>query len=140
MSRIQLIFQDYQEKITLGLCLLLSLILIFNNDSELIKNSKIKSLDTFSFLYKPFNWLDNQLFLNKKLEVLSSENLRLSLENQVLKVHETENMRYREFLNFKKRDDFDFIGSDVISKGVSANMSSIIINRCLLYTSPSPRD
>ena len=89
MSRIQLIFQDYQEKITLGLCLLLSLILIFNNDSELIKNSKIKSLDTFSFLYKPFNWLDNQLFLNKKLEILSSENLRLSLENQVLKVHET---------------------------------------------------
>ena len=75
------------------------------------------------------NWLDNQLFLNKKLEILSSENLRLSLENQVLKVHETENMRYREFLNFKKRDDFDFIGSDVISKGVSANMSSIIINR-----------
>ena len=71
MSRIQLIFQDYQEKITLGLCLLLSLILIFNNDSELIKNSKIKSLDTFSFLYKPFNWLDNQLFLNKKLEILS---------------------------------------------------------------------
>ena len=129
MSRIQLIFQGYQEKITLGLCLLLSLILIFNNDSELIKNSKIKSLDTFSFLYKPFNWLDNQLFLNKKLEILSSENLRLSLENQVLKVHETENMRYREFLNFKKRDDFDFIGSDVISKGVSANMSSIIINR-----------
>ena len=65
MSRIQLIFQDYQEKITLGLCLLLSLILIFNNDSELIKNSKIKSLDTFSFLYKPFNWFYNQLFLIK---------------------------------------------------------------------------
>ena len=107
MSRIQLIFKDYQEKITLGLCLLLSLILIFNNDSELIKNSKIKSLDTFSFLYKPFNWLDNQLFLNKKLEILSSENLRLSLENQVLKVHETENIRYREFLNFKKRDDIN---------------------------------
>ena len=65
MSRIQLIFQDYQEKITLGLCLLLSLILIFNNDSELIKNSKIKSLDTFSFLYQPFNWLITSFFLIK---------------------------------------------------------------------------
>tara|TARA_Y100000768_G_scaffold301859_1_gene235689 strand:+ start:43 stop:837 length:795 start_codon:yes stop_codon:yes gene_type:complete len=129
MSRIQLIFQNYQEKITLVLCLLISFTLIFNNDSDLIKNAKINSLNSFSFLYQPFNWLDNQLFLNKKLEVLSSENLRLSLENQVLKVHETENTRYREFLNFKKRENIDFVGADVISKGVTANMSSIIINR-----------
>lgn len=129
MSRIQLIFQNYQEKITLGFCLIFSIFLIFNNDSELVENSKTKSLETFSFLYAPFNWLDNQLFLNKKLEVLSSENLRLSLQNQVLKVHETENIRFREFLNFKKRENYNFIGADVISKGVTSNMSSIIINR-----------
>jgi rod shape-determining protein MreC len=129
MSRIQLIFQNYQEKITLAFCLIVSFILIFNNDSELIENAKINSLNSFSFLYQPFNWLDNQLFLNKKLEVLSSENLRLSLENQVLKVHETENIRYREFLNFKRRESLNFVGADVISKGVTANMSSIIINR-----------
>ena len=129
MSRIQLIFQNYQEKITLAFCLIVSFTLIFNNDSDLIKNAKINSLNSFSFLYMPFNWLDNQLFLNKKLEVLSSENLRLSLENQVLKVHETENIRYREFLNFKRRENLDFVGADVISKGVTANMSSIIINR-----------
>ena len=129
MSRFQLIFKTYQDKITLTFCIILSLLFIFNNDSELIKNAKINSLSTFSFLYQPFNWLDNQLFLNKKLEVLSSENLRLSLENQVLKVHETENIRYREFLNFKRRENLDFVGADVISKGVTANMSSIIINR-----------
>ena len=39
MSRVQLIFQNYQEKITLGFCLLLSFILIFNNDSDSIKNA-----------------------------------------------------------------------------------------------------
>ena len=129
MPRIQLIFQNSQEKITLFFCVIISLTLISNNDSDLIKNAKINSLNSFSFLYQPFNWLDNQLFLNKKLEVLSSENLRLSLENQVLKVHETENIRYREFLNFKKREDIDFVGADVIAKGVTSNMSSIIINR-----------
>lgn len=131
MSRFQLIFKTYQEKITLTACIILSLIFIFNNDSESIKNAKINSLNTFSFLYQPFNWLDNQLFLNKKLEVLSSENLRLSLENQILKVHEAENIRYREFLNFKRRESIDFIGADVISKGFSSNMSSLLINRGL---------
>ena len=129
MFRTQSIFKNSQEKITLIFCLLISFVLILNNDSDLIKNAKINSLNSFSFLYKPFNWIDNQLFLNKKLDVLSSENLRLSLENQILKVHETENIRYREFLNFKKRENIDFIGADVISKGVAANMSSIIINR-----------
>ena len=129
MSRFQLIFKNSQEKITLIFCLLISFVLILNNDSDLIKNAKINSLNSFSFLYQPFNWLDNQLFLNKKLEVLSSENLRLSLENQLLKVHENENIRYREFFNFKKRENIDFIGADVISKGVTSNMSSIIINR-----------
>ena len=129
MSRLQIIFKDYQDKISLVLCIVTSFFLIFNNDSDVIKQSKVNSLNTFSFLYAPFNWLDNQLFLTKKLEVLSSENLKLNLENQVLKVHENENIRYREFLNFKKRDNFSFIGADVISKGVSSNMSSIIINR-----------
>ncbi len=129
MPRIQLIFQNSQEKITLFFCLIISLTLISNNDSDLIKNAKINSLNSFSFLYQPFNWLDNQLFLNRKLEVLSSENLRLNLENQLLKVHETENIQYRKFLNFKKRENLDFVGADVISKGVTSNMSSIIINR-----------
>jgi len=129
MSRLQIIFKDYQDKISLVLCIVTSFFLIFNNDSDVIKQSKVNSLNTFSFLYAPFNWLDNQLFLTKKLEVLSSENLKLNLENQVLKVHENENIRYREFLNFKKRDNFSFIGADVISKGVSSNMSSIMINR-----------
>jgi rod shape-determining protein MreC len=82
-------------------------------------------------LYAPFNWLDNQLFLTKKLEVLSSENLKLNLENQVLKVHEEENIKYREFLNFKKRDNYSFVGADVMSKGISANISSLLINRGL---------
>ena len=47
----------------------------------------------------------------------------------MLKVHQTENIRYREFLNFKKRENINFVGADVISKGVTANMSSLLINR-----------
>ena len=41
MSRVQLIFQNYQEKITLVFCLLVSFTLIFNNDTDLIKNVKV---------------------------------------------------------------------------------------------------
>ena len=55
--------------------------------------------------------------------------MKLNLENQLFKVHEAENIRYREFLNFKKRDNLKFMGADVASKGISANLSSILINR-----------
>ncbi len=131
MSKLQIIFKDYQDRLSLVICIIISFILIFNNDTDIIRKSKINSLDTFAFLYAPFNWLDNQLFLTKKLEVLSSENLKLNLENQVLKVHEEENIKYREFLNFKKRDNYSFVGADVMSKGISANISSLLINRGL---------
>jgi|TARA_B100001093_G_scaffold520329_1_gene614758 rod shape-determining protein MreC len=131
MSKLQIIFKDYQDRLSLVICIIISFVLIFNNDTDIIRKSKINSLDTFAFLYAPFNWLDNQLFLTKKLEVLSSENLKLNLENQVLKVHEEENIKYREFLNFKKRDNYSFVGADVMSKGISANISSLLINRGL---------
>ena len=98
MSKPRIIFKDYQERFSLVFCIFISFLLIFNNDTAVIKKSKINSLDTFSFLFAPFNWLDNQLFLNKKLEVLSSENLKLNLENQVLKVHEDENIRFRDWI------------------------------------------
>ncbi len=133
MSRLQFIFQSYKEKITLIICVIISFTLIFNNDSDLIKNLKNNTLDSFSFIYTPFNWLDNQLFLTKKLEVISNENLKLNLENQILKVYEEENLRYREFLNFKKRDNYDFVGVDVISKGITSNLSSVMIDRGLDY-------
>ena len=114
---------------TLLICIFLSIFLIFSNENEKIQSIRIYTADKFSFLYEPFNWIDNQSFLAKRIEVLASENLKLNLKNQILSSNELENERLREFLNFKAKIDYAFIGSDVISKGTSSNLNTFLINQ-----------
>ena len=114
---------------TLLICIFLSIFLIFSSENEKVQSFRIYTADKFSFLYQPFNWIDNQSFLMKRIEVLASENLKLNLENQILFSNELENKRLRAFLDFKAKRDHNFIGSDVISKGTSSNLNAFLINQ-----------
>ena len=131
MVKIDLLAKQRLDGFILFLCIFISFVLIFNNDSKDVQSLRASALDTFSFLYQPFNWLDNQLFLNKKLEVLSQENLKLNLENQILSSNKIENERLRNLLKFRDRNEFDFIGADILSKGMNSNMASVLLNRGL---------
>ena len=131
MTKIDLLAKKKLDISVLFLCIFISFILIFNNNNKNFQNLRSSALDTFSFLYQPFNWLDNQLFLNKKLEVLSQENLKLNLENQILSSNKIENERLRDLLKFRERNEFDFIGSDILSKGMNSNMAAVLLNRGL---------
>ena len=116
---------------TLLICIFLSLALIFSDSNEKVQSFRISITKNFSFLYEPFNWIDNQSFLLKKVEVLSSENLKLNLENELLLSNKVENDYLREFLNFQDRETYKFVGSDVISRGNTSNLNTILINRGL---------
>ena len=131
MAKIDLLAKQRLNGFILFLCIFISFVLIFNNNNKNVQSLRTSALDTFSFLYQPFNWLDNQLFLNKKLEVLSEENLKLNLENQILSSNKIENERLRNLLKFRDRNEFDFIGADILSKGMNSNMASVLLNRGL---------
>ncbi|MFL2485159.1 MAG: rod shape-determining protein MreC [Candidatus Neomarinimicrobiota bacterium] len=131
MAKIDLLAKQKLDSFVLFLCIFISFVLIFTNDNKNVQSLRTSALDTFSFLYQPFNWLDNQLFLTKKLEVLSEENLKLNLENQILSSSEIENERLRDLLKFRERNEFDFIGADILSKGMNSNMASVLLNRGL---------
>ena len=131
MAKIDLLAKQRLNSFILFLCIFISFALIFTNNNKNVQSLRTSSLDTFSFLYQPFNWLDNQLFLNKKLEVLSEENLKLNLENQILSSNKIENERLRDLLKFRDRNELDFIGADILSKGMNSNMASVLLNRGL---------
>jgi len=131
MSKIDLLVKQRLEIFVLFLCVFISFVLIFSHKNENVNRLHTSLLDKFSFLYEPFNWLDNQLYLNKQLEVLSQENVKLNLENRILSSNKVENERLRDLLKFRKRNKFDFIGADILSKGISSNMASVLLNRGL---------
>lgn len=132
MAKTDLFFKKNLDSSVLFICILVSFSLIFSNSNEKIQSFRSNSLDTFSFLYKPFDWLDDQLFLIRKLEVLSQENLKLNLENQILESNKIENERLRALLKFRKRNELNLIGADILSKGVNSNMSSVLLDRGLV--------
>jgi len=117
--------------LTLLICIFLSLVLIFSDSNEKVQSFRLSITENFSFLYEPFNWIDNQSFLLKRIEVLSSENLKLNLENELLHSNKIENNYLRELLNFQEREEYKFVGSDVISRGISSNLNTILIDRGL---------
>lgn len=121
--------KNYKDNLTLVICILLSFLLISQSNKESFNNFRLKSLDFFSFLYSPFNWIDNQSFLIKKLEVLSQENLKLNLELNLLKNQDSENARLRDFVQLKEKVSIDFIGADILSRGFSSNLSSVLVDR-----------
>ena len=84
MAKTELILKKNLDIYILFICVFASFLLIFSNNNKQIQKFRSNTLDAFSFVYQPFNWLDNQIFLTKKLEVLSYENLKLNLENQIL--------------------------------------------------------
>ena len=114
---------------TLLICIFLSLVLIFSDSNEKVKSFRLSITENFTFLYEPFNWIDNQSFLLKRIEVLSSENLKLNLENELLSSNKIENDYLRELLDFQDRVEYKFIGSDVIARGSSSNLNTILIDR-----------
>ena len=98
MAKTELILKKNLDIYILFICVFASFLLIFSNNNQKIQKIRSNTLDAFSFVYQPFNWLDNQVFLTKKLEVLSYENLKLNLENQILFSNKIENERLRDLL------------------------------------------
>jgi rod shape-determining protein MreC len=129
MSKSDLFIKKNLDGLVLFICILISITLIFSNNNVKIQTFRSSTLEFFSFLYQPFDWLDDQLFLKRKLEVLSYENLKLNLENEILALSEIENKRLRELLKFKARNELDLIGADILSKGINSNMSSVLLDR-----------
>jgi len=129
MSKSDLFIKKNLDGLVLFICILISITLIFSNNNVKVQTFRSSTLEFFSFLYQPFDWLDDQLFLKRKLEVLSYENLKLNLENEILALSEIENKRLRELLKFKARNELDLIGADILSKGINSNMSSVLLDR-----------
>lgn len=121
--------KNFKDNLSLVLCIFLSFLLMSQSGKESFNNFRLKSLDFFSFLYSPFNWIDNQSFLIKKLEVLSQENLKLNLELNLLKNQDSENARLREFVQLKEKVLINFIGADILSRGLSSNLTSVLVDR-----------
>ena len=128
MDKLYRYFYTYKNLVILLLCIVLSGFLIsLNNNSQvevlrgIILDLAGKIESKFAFIGETFNAIDE----NKRL---SEINAMLLLENSKLRSLKDENVRLKEYLNFKDKAELNLIAGKVVGKGIVQAPNSITIN------------
>jgi len=110
--------------ITLGI----SLNILLSDDSPGLDLIRMKASDVFSVLYSPVAWVRSLTILEEENALLREKNLQLSLQIESMLYLAAENQRLQEMLDFKRESLLKLLPAKVVSKGVTANMTSITID------------
>ncbi len=128
MRNFYLALVRYRDHLLFILILIISIILLFNNESPNISILRGKATDLFSVFSKPVKWFRSIAILEEEAAVLREENLLLSLRLESMVNLEEDNTRLREILNYKRDSQLQMIPAQVTNKGISANMNTLTID------------
>ncbi|MBN2090525.1 rod shape-determining protein MreC [candidate division KSB1 bacterium] len=124
---------SYKDYIALFFTITISLILIYSNENRQIQTFRMSVLDGTG-------WLQKQVYQIKQLKTLKAENERLLKQNAIysLKLIEArdalyENDRLKALLNFKMENQYDLVTASVVSRGLTRNVNTVVINRGQLH-------
>ena len=128
MRELYLSLLRYRDHFLYIVFLILSLLLLFNNDSSNILLIRARANDAFSFLFHPIVWYKNTVNLNSEVEILREKNIQLSLQLDGLIQAEIENKYLNNLLEFKEQSLYELKTAKVINLGSGPIFSSITID------------
>ncbi len=96
------------------LCLLLSTILIFSNQTSQVLVLRALSADTAGKITQKLNWVVMLLYAMDENKQLKSENLRLSFENEQIRAIKEQNERLKELLAFKNQIEYELRSGQIL--------------------------
>ncbi|MFC1477670.1 rod shape-determining protein MreC [candidate division KSB1 bacterium] len=117
MEKLVKLISLYKSFITFLICLSLSTLLIFSNQSTQIFALRAALVDIFSFVTAPLAYTSKVFRALDENELLKAENLYLRYENSILRKSEDEIFRLRELLELKKQREYTFKLGSIISWG-----------------------
>ena len=128
MRNLILFFIKNKEHFVYLLALVLSLLLLFNNDNEEMGVIRGFSSDVISLLSTPMVKIKSLTIVNEENQYLREKNLQLHLELESILYAADENEKLRGLLDFKRNTDLKIIPSAIINKGIQANINSLTID------------
>jgi len=118
-----------REYFILIIALLVSLILISNNDNRQVRAMRGSVLDTFQIIQKPLYYLADLNVVRKDNKRIRQKNIDLSILISNLTEAKLENKRLRELLNFKGSvDKYEPITSEVIGFNTETYGNTILLD------------
>jgi len=118
-----------REYFILLIALLISLILISNNDNSQVRAMRGSVLDAFQFLQKPLYLLADLNVVRKDNKKIRQKNISLSIQISNLSEAKLENKRLRELLDFKNSvDNYKPVTSEVIGFNTETYGNTILLD------------
>ena len=110
------------------LALVLSLLLLFNNDNDEMSVIRGFSSDVISLLSTPMVKIKSLAIVNEENQYLREKNLQLNLQLESILYAADENKNLRELLDFKRDTKLRIVPSTIINKGIQANINFLTID------------
>lgn len=128
MQRLLNILVAFKEYFTLTLLIIISLVLLSNNDNTQVRAIRSYTVGFVGFIQNALSVIPNVVELKRENEILRQLNVNLSDEVSRLREARLENMRLREMIGMKSRAEFTLIPAEVIGKSLHLLRNTITLN------------
>ena len=118
MERVTRLLVFYKEYFTLLIAITFSTILLFSNDNQQAGRLQEGLLELTGSAQKQFAWVGQIFTALDENSKLRERNVKLTLENSLLKKSYVENRYLREKLGFKEQQPYQFLAAAVVSRGL----------------------
>jgi len=114
VDRIIKIFLVYKEFFILLLCITLSIVLIFSNQSAQVSTLRVMAVNFSGGITEKLYWFTQVLNALDENRDLKADNQRLNFENALYQEVKEENERLKDSLEFKKASSYEFRAGHII--------------------------
>jgi rod shape-determining protein MreC len=119
---------NLKEYIIFSALILVSIILIFQNDNFQIRFIRAIAVNVIGTLQSTFSVIPNVFELEKENKTLRETNINLSKELSQLKESKLENLRLNQMVEFKQRTNYRVVTGKIIGKTLIQTRNNITIN------------
>ena len=121
-------FEDLKEYLVFSVLVMISLILIFQNDNVQVRFIRAFAVSANGVMQSGFSIIPNVFQLEKENRILRESNNTLSNEVSQLKEAKLENMRLKLLLEFKERTNYRILASKIIGKTLIQTRNNITLD------------
>ncbi len=128
MKSILQLLGNLKEYLVFTFIVLLSLILIFQNDNVQVRFLRVIAVSAIGFVQSSFSIIPNVFQLQEENKSLREENNALSVEVSQLKEAKFENLRLNQMLEFKERNKLRMLTAKIVGKTLIQTRNNITLN------------
>ncbi len=119
---------NLKEYLIFSALILISLILIFQNDNVQIRFIRVIAVNVIGVVQSGFSIIPNVFELERENKTLRETNINLSNELSMLKEAKLENMRINQMLDFRQRTNYAVVTGKIVGKSLIQTRNNITIN------------